>query len=141
MAKHAQSESSDRRPEPVPKGQMPDLSTEVVWGIINDTVTDEIAHQLVWDALGYRWDGAAQRWDASQVSEPWGESYPEPPLFIDSRPATVKLTRSIPKVNKKLLMDELGFKGYKVNELTPRKTRRATIANWLLGHLRSQGKF
>ncbi|MGD1938902.1 MAG: DUF1823 family protein [Cyanophyceae cyanobacterium] len=120
---------------------MPDLSTEVVWGIINDTVTDEIAHQLVWDALGYRWDGAAQRWDASQVSEPWGESYPEPPLFIDSRPATVKLTRSIPKVNKKLLMDELGFKGYKVNELTPRKTRRATIANWLLGHLRSQGKF
>jgi hypothetical protein len=32
----------------------------------------------------------------------------------------------------------LGFKGYKVGELVPRKTRRATAVNWLLGHLKEQ---
>ena len=141
MAKHASPEFSDRRPQPVPKDQMPELSTEIVWGIIGDTITEKIAHQLVWEALGYRWDEAAHTWDASQTIADWGDAYPKPPLFIDSRPATVKLTRSIPKANKKLLMDELGFEGYKVNELTPRKTRRATVANWLLGYLRSQGNF
>ncbi|MCY7274705.1 MAG: DUF1823 family protein, partial [Phormidesmis sp. CAN_BIN44] len=31
--------------------------------------------------------------------------------------------------------EKLGFAGYKVDELTPRKTRRATIANWLLSEM------
>ena len=131
----------DGPPIPVAADQMPELSTDVVWGIINDEVEDAIAHQLVWDDLGYRWDETTQTWDASGIPEDWVEKYPEPPRFIDSRPATLKLTRSIPKPNKQLLKNDLGFKGYKINELTPRKTRRATIANWLLSHLRSQGKF
>ncbi len=57
------------------------------------------------------------------------------PDFIASRPATVKLTRSIPPENKQLLKEKLGFAGYKVGELVPRLTRRATIANWLLSYM------
>ncbi|MEM9772003.1 MAG: DUF1823 family protein [Cyanobacteria bacterium P01_D01_bin.73] len=135
------SPTSDQPPVPVPSDQVPTLSTEVIWGILNDDISDAIAHQLVWNALGYRWNPQTQTWDASPTPDDWSEAYPIPPRFIDSRPATVKLTRSIPKANKKLLAEELGFKGYKINELTPRKTRRATIANWLLNYLRSQGKF
>ncbi|MEO1523745.1 MAG: DUF1823 family protein, partial [Cyanobacteria bacterium J06633_2] len=42
--------------------------------------------------------------------------------------------RSIPKENKQLLKESLGFKGYSIDELVPRKTRRATIVNWLLSY-------
>jgi len=38
---------------------------------------------------------------------------------------------------KQLLKQKLGFKGYKIGEFGPRQTRRATAANWLLGHLQS----
>ena len=47
----------------------------------------------------------------------------------------VKLTRSIPKENKQLLKEKLGFKGYKIGTFAPRDTRRATMANWLLNYL------
>jgi hypothetical protein len=50
----------------------------------------------------------------------------------------VKLTRSIPPENKQLLKEKLGFEGYKVGELVPRKTRRATIANWLLSYMQQK---
>ncbi|MEM6591453.1 MAG: DUF1823 family protein, partial [Cyanobacteria bacterium P01_C01_bin.73] len=70
------------------------------------------------------------------VSADWAEKYPEPPNFIDSRPATVQLTRSIPKENKQLLKEQLGFKGYSVDQLVPRLTRRATLTNWLLSYMR-----
>jgi hypothetical protein len=42
------------------------------------------------------------------------------------------LTRSIPAAHKQLLKQELGFKGYQVGELVPRRTRRATAVSWLL---------
>jgi hypothetical protein len=58
--------------------------------------------------------------------------------ITQSRRATVKLTRSIPKSNKQLLKEQLGFEGYKVGELVPRLTRRATMANWLLSHMRDR---
>lgn len=64
-----------------------------------------------------------------------GGEYPDPPDFIDSRPATVKLTRSIPPQNKQLLKEQLGFAGYKLGEFGPRQTRRATAANWLLSYM------
>ncbi len=46
----------------------------------------------------------------------------------------MKLTRSIPPENKQLLKTQLGFEGYTVSELIPRKTRRATMVNWLLSY-------
>jgi hypothetical protein len=91
----------------------------------------------VWHCLGYRYDDATGQWDATDVAPDWREAYPAPPDFIESRPATVKLTRSIPAENKQLLKEQLGFTGYKVGELVPRLTRRATMANWLLSYLQS----
>jgi hypothetical protein len=113
---------------------LPPLNTSTIWDIINDTIDDDTVNALVWNCLGYRLN-PDNTWDNSAVSPEWRTDYPEPPNFIESRPATVKLTRSIPSENKQLLKEKLGFEGYKVNELVPRKTRRATIANWLLGYI------
>ena len=70
--------------------------------------------------------------------KPGASKYPQPPDFVGSRPATVTLTRSIPPEDKQLLKEELGFKGYKVGELNPTLTRRATAVSWLLSYRRRQ---
>ena len=122
----------------VPDGfpdRLPPLTIALLWDILNDQIDDATVNQLLWQGLGYRWNPAAQTWTAP---DDWREDYPEPPDFIESRPATVKLTRSIPAPNKQLLKEYLGFKGYKVGELVPRKTRRATAVNWLLSHLQDR---
>jgi Domain of unknown function (DUF1823) len=116
---------------------LPDLNTDTIWSILNEEIEDAVVNQLVWHYLGYRYDEVNQAWDLSQVVEDWGEKYPEPPDFIENRPPTVKLTRSIPQENKQLLKEKLGFKGYKLGEFGPRQTRRATAANWLLSYLES----
>jgi Domain of unknown function (DUF1823) len=85
--------------------------------------------------LGYRYNRETNNWDLSQVAPDWQEVYPAPPDFIASRPATVKLTRSIPPEHKQLLKEQLGFKGYKIGEFGPRQTRRATAASWLLAYM------
>jgi hypothetical protein len=115
------------------------LTNDTLWSILNDELDDAAVHQLVWHYLGYRYDQTADRWDTTLVAEEWRTDYPIPPDFIDNRPATVKLTRSIPKEHKQLLKEELGFAGYKVDELVPRKTRRATIVNWLLSYRQQTG--
>jgi hypothetical protein len=114
--------------------ELPPLTNATLWAILNDELEDATVNQLVWQTLGYCYDEARQQWDSTAVSEDWRSTYPEPPDFIASRPATVKLTRSIPPENKQLLKEELGFPGYQVNELVPRKTRRATMVNWLLSY-------
>jgi hypothetical protein len=111
--------------------ELPPLNDETIWAILNETITDTQVNQLLWHYLGYRFDG--KTWDTSQVAPDWLETYPTPPDFIASRPATVKLTRSIPPEQKQLLKTQLGFKGYQIGEFGPRQTRRATAANWLLG--------
>ncbi len=115
--------------------KLPPLNTDTIWAILNEEVGDDLVNRLVWHYLGYRYDEASQSWDNSQVAADWQEAYPEPPDFIENRPPTVKLTRSIPKENKQLLKEKLGFKGYKIGEFTPRHTRRATAANWLLSYM------
>ena len=52
----------------------------------------------------------------------------------------MKLTRSIAKEHKQLLKEQLGFAGYRIGELYPRRTRRATAVNWLLAHLAELGE-
>jgi hypothetical protein len=117
--------------------ELPPLNTNTIWAILNEELDDRTVNGLVWYYLGYRYNEVSQSWDNSEVAEDWGQEYPEPPDFIANRPPTVKLTRSIPKENKQLLKEKLGFKGYKVGEFTPRHTRRATAANWLLSYLES----
>lgn len=116
---------------------LPPLTNETFWAMIRDEIDDATMNQLVWQCLGYAYDPATG-WDASAVDAAWKQDYLEPPDFIESRPATVKLTRSIPPENKQLLKEELGFEGYKVGELVPRKTRRATMVNWLLSYRKLQ---
>jgi len=111
------------------------LTTETIWAIINDEIDDASVNRLVWERLGYDYNEVKQQWDATNAAPQWQANYPEPPNFIDSRAATVQLTRSIPPANKQLLKEKLGFKGYKLNELNPRRTRRATAANWLLSYM------
>ncbi|MBW4650131.1 MAG: DUF1823 family protein [Kastovskya adunca ATA6-11-RM4] len=118
---------------------LPPLTTDTIWAILKDEIEDGTVNQLVWQGLGYRYDAATDRWDASNADAQWKEDYPEPPDFIENRPATVKLTRSIPAENKQLLKEQLGFKGYKIGEFGPRQTRRATAANWLLSYLKQTG--
>lgn len=118
--------------------ELPPLNTETIWSIINEELEDNLVNQLVWYYLGYRQNSTNNKWETTAVDPAWQSDYPEPPNFIDSRPATIKLTRSIPKENKQLLKEELGFQGYKINELTPRRTRRATAANWLLSVMKQQ---
>lgn len=112
------------------------LKTETIWAILNEEVDDSTVNKLVWHCLGYRYDSDANQWDNTKVTPEWRGDYPEPPDFIESRPATVKLTRSIPPENKQLLKEKLGFKGYKIGEFGPRQTRRATAANWLLSYMK-----
>ncbi len=115
--------------------KLPPLTTETIWAILNEEIDDVVVNQLVWHYLGYRYDEDRGDWDNSNVSDDWREKYPQPPDFIANRPPTVQLTRSIPKENKQLLKQKLGFKGYKIGEFTPTQARRATAANWLLSYL------
>lgn len=117
---------------------LPLLNVETIWAILNNAIDDVTVNRLVWHCLGYRYDQITGQWDNTQVEPEWRDEYPTPPDFIGSRPATVKLTRSIPKANKQLLK-EIGFAGYKVDELTPQRTRRATAANWLLSYMQHSG--
>ncbi len=115
---------------------LPPLTNETFWAILRDEIDNATVNQLVWQCLGYRYNPETG-WDNTAVATDWRQDYPVPPDFVESRPATVKLTRSIPPENKQLLKEELGFSGYKVDELIPRKTRRATMVNWLLSYRKS----
>jgi hypothetical protein len=114
---------------------LPALSNETIWAILEEKLTDAQVNRLLWQYLGYQYDPVTQTWDRQQVDSSWQEIYPIPPDFIASRPATVKLTRSIPPENKQLLKEYLGFTGYKIGEFGPRQTRRATAASWLLSYM------
>ena len=116
---------------------LPPLNTDTIWAILNEELSDETVNDLVAYYLGYRYDSEKQTWDNQHVDEGWRKDYPDPPDFIENRPPTVKLTRSIPLENKQLLKEKLGFKGYKIGEFGPRQTRRATAANWLLSFLQT----
>ncbi|MDV3352966.1 DUF1823 family protein [Leptolyngbyaceae cyanobacterium CCMR0082] len=119
--------------------ELPPLTETTLWAILNEELEDDVVNRLVWHYLGYRYDEATTEWDASNVIDPLREKFPEPPNFIESRPATVQLTRSIPKPNKQLLKTYLGFKGYSIDQLVPRLTRRATMTSWLLSHMQLKG--
>ncbi|MBU7586160.1 MAG: DUF1823 family protein [Nostoc sp. TH1S01] len=117
---------------------LPPLNPDTIWGILKDQIDDATVNQLVWYYLGYRHNATTDKWENNEVLPEWRDEYPEPPNFLESRPATMKLTRSIPTEYKQSLKEKLGFKGYKIGEFTPRETRRATAANWLLSYWRQQ---
>jgi hypothetical protein len=112
---------------------LPPLNDETIWAILRKELPDMVVNQLIWQALGYEFQQGI--WRTDRVAADWLKDYPEPPDFIGGRPASVKLTRSIPSENKQLLKEYLGFPGYKIGEFGPPETRRATAANWLLSYM------
>jgi hypothetical protein len=116
------------------------LSRALLEAVLADRTSDRFVCELIWPRLGYEPDGSGT-WSAGPAAgEPWRESFPIEPQFIAERPPAVALTRSIAKEHKQLLKQQLGFAGYKIGELYPRRTRRATAVNWLLAHLAERGE-
>ncbi|KAI0562455.1 hypothetical protein FGB62_59g051 [Gracilaria domingensis] len=125
----------------------PSITANDLLNIIKGDTPDEWVNEILRTLLGWRkLDG--QTWNDELVSPEWKEPYPnEPPNFIGivdnyspsiDRPvmkAVQKLSRSVPNEYKQLLkpvLRPLGFFGWKINELTPNRTRRAQAVNWIL---------
>ena len=120
-------------PDPFP------LSRALLEAVLADRVSDRFVCELIWPRLGYVPDGSGI-WSAGPATSAlWREPFPIEPQFIAERPPSVALTRSIAKQYKQLLKEQLGFGGYRLGELYPRRTRRATAVNWLLAHLAERG--
>ena len=117
------------------------LSRPLLLAILEDRLSDRFVAALVWERLGYLApsDGAGTWLAGPATPEAWRASFPEAPQVIASRPAAIRLTRSIPRESKQLLKQQLQFGGYRIDELYPRRTRRATAVNWLLAWLASVG--
>ena len=113
------------------------LSRALLMQILEDRCSDRFVCELIWERLGYlEADGT---WSAGpETPLDWREACPEGPPLIAQRPASVRLTRSIPKQHKQLLKQQLQFQGYRIGELYPRRTRRATAVSWLLAWLAQQ---
>lgn len=121
------------------------LSRALLEAILADRTSDRFVCELVWQRLGYQpaggEGGAPIPWRAGADTPPtWVEAFPRAPEVIAQRPASVALTRSVPAPHKQLLKEQLGFAGYRIGELYPRRTRRATAVNWLLAQLAAQGE-
>lgn len=125
----------------------PSVTAEDLWNIVFQKTPDSWVNEIVRSFLGWRQmeDGT---WNNDNVQDAWKEVYPDdPPDFVgkngDYSPkvdlpvkiANRTLTRSIQQEYKqifKTVMKPLGFNGWKVEELTPNRTRRAVAVNWIL---------
>ena len=109
------------------------ISKKLLFLVLEDKVSDVFVCELVWERLFYTKEKNAKNWISSELTPTyWSEKFEKAPQIISERPASVHLTRSIPKEHKQGLKNFLNFKGYKINELYPRRTRRATAVNWLI---------
>lgn len=118
------------------------LSRALLELILADRTTDRFVCERVWERLGYVSAGPdpSAPWLAGPATPPaWAAAYPQAPPLVAERPASVALTRSIPAPFKQLLKEQLGFTGYRIGELYPRRTRRATAVSWLLAWLAQAG--
>ena len=109
------------------------ISRKLLLLVLEDKVSDVFVCELVWERLFYTREKNMNDWISSELTPPyWSEKFVKAPQIISERMASVHLTRSIPKEYKQGLKNFLNFKGYKINELYPRRTRRATAVNWLI---------
>jgi hypothetical protein len=126
----------------VPDDPFP-LSRALLEAVLADRVSDRLVCALIWRRLGYLPPAAdpSAPWTAGPTTPPpWTEAFPLAPEVIAERPASVALTRSVPVASKQLLKERLDFGGYRIGELFPRRTRRATAVNWLLAHQAERGE-
>eukprot|EP00903_Cladosiphon_okamuranus_P011913 g11189.t1 len=124
-----------------------ELANENLIKIVAEKSTDEELNWLLWKCLGYRYNPDTDEWKAVMVFPRWQEKYPEPVDLIGVtrvyepeidkpvKTAIQTLARSVRPEFKQLLVEQLkplGFSGLKLDELTPNRTRRAQMVNWLL---------
>ena len=109
------------------------ICKELLFLVLEDKVSDVFVCELVWERLFYTREITLNNWVSSALTPSyWSEKFAKAPQIISERIASVHLTRSIPKEYKQGLKNFLNFEGYKINELYPRRTRRATAVNWLI---------
>jgi hypothetical protein len=111
--------------------------------------SDEQANLLAWKCLGYRrikTESGEYKYSNDLVFPKWKAKYENPPDLIGItrkydpeidkpvRDASMNLMRSIPRTFKGSIksLESVGYKGFKLSELTPNKTRRAQLVNWLI---------
>jgi hypothetical protein len=124
-----------------------EIADENVVNIVNLKYTDQECNVLAWKCLGYQYNKQLDTFElSSNVFPKWASKYPDPPDLIGItrrydpetdkvvRNASMDLMRSIPRTYKGGVRSlvSVGFKGYKLNELTPNKTRRAQLCNWII---------
>ena len=124
-----------------------EIADENVVNIVNLKYTDQECNVLAWKCLGYQYNKQLDTFElSSNVFPKWASKYPDPPDLIGItrrydpetdkvvRNASMDLMRSIPRTFKGGVRSlvSVGFKGYKLNELTPNKTRRAQLCNWII---------
>uniref|UniRef100_A0A7S2MEP5 Uncharacterized protein n=1 Tax=Octactis speculum TaxID=3111310 RepID=A0A7S2MEP5_9STRA len=131
-----------------------ELSNANMLAIILGVATDEEVNSLVWKCLGYRQPSqqtatgeGVVSWTNSKCFPKWRERFPEPPDLVGVTriyskevdgpvlKANQALVRTIPMAHKQSIRTHLrpiGFNGFKLDELTPNKTRRAQCANWMI---------
>ena len=124
-----------------------ELADENIVKIVNLEATDTECNYIAWKCLGYRYNDDKGIFEGSdKVFPKWLAKYPNPPDVIgikrdyrpeidkDVRNASMDLMRSIPRDYKGGVrqLQSVGWKGYKLAELTPNKTRRAQLCNWLI---------
>ena len=110
------------------------LSKKLLVEILSDRISDNFVCKLIWERLGYlpRSHGKNDFLATELTPDYWKKKFPLAPQVIATRAASVHLTRSIPKEYKQSLKKYLDFDGYSIDELFPRRTRRATAVNWLI---------
>ena len=109
------------------------ICKELLILVLEDKLSDMFVCELVWERLFYIREQPENDWVKSALTPfYWSEKFVKAPQIISERAASVHLTRAIPKENKQGLKKFLNFKGYQINELYPRRTRRATAVNWLI---------
>ena len=109
------------------------ICKDLLFLVLEDKVSDVFVCELVWERLFYIRETTLNNWVSSALTPTyWSEKFVKAPQIISERIASVHLTRSIPKEHKQGLKNFLNFKGYKINELYPRRTRRATAVNWMI---------
>ena len=109
------------------------ICKELLFLVLEDKVSDVFVCELVWERLLYTQEPFTNDWvPSSSTPTYWAAKFVKAPQIISERVASVHLTRSIPKEHKQGLKNFLNFKGYKIDELYPRRTRRATAVNWLI---------
>ncbi len=126
----------------IPERSFWPLSLILLQRTLEDRISDRFLVRLVWERLGYLpSEDFLGVWCPSQWTPiDWKEHFPYAPEVIVQRRASVHLTRSIPQQYKQLLKEQLNFKGYKIGQLFPRRTRRATVVCWLLAWAASRGE-